>query len=220
MRLVDVALGAGITLIIGALLWPRVGTVPKGMLADVAERARRELATAIARASGRADGGASTSGGPLTVLSDLDRVLDTIASDAPSVVPDDERAAIITMVSVTVKEALLIGGSKAPAWIGFGREDRVALSVEPALANALAVDGGRVDASLAARNRRLAGLPRSGAGTEASPDALVTVGAGCLSDPSAAPGPTFDAIRIGIGLERLAWLATWDVAARRVSRRR
>ena len=211
VRFVDVALGAGITLLIGAILWPRVGTVPQGMLADVAERARRELAHALVRASGGADGAMGNPRGPLTVLSDLDRVLDTIASDAPSVVPDEERASIVTMISVTVKEALLIGGPNAPRWIGFGAEDRVALTVAPGLAEALSADGARVDAALAARSRRLAGTARPGTAIPAPPDALVDVATARLSDPNAATGPTFDALRIGVGLQRLVWLASRDV---------
>ena len=73
VRLVDVAIGAAITLGIGAILWPRVGTLPKGMLADVAERARRELATAVARASGRA----------AAALSDLRRAADGPVGPGP-----------------------------------------------------------------------------------------------------------------------------------------
>ena len=45
-------------------------------------------------------------------------------------------------------------------------------------------------------------------------DALVTVAATRRVDERTDPGPTFDAIRIGVGLERVAWLATWDVDAR------
>ena len=131
---------------------------------------------------------------------------------APSVVPDEERAAIITMVSVTVKEALLLGGPASPAWIGFGAEDRVALTVEPALADALDVDGARVDAA-----PRGTEPPAGGDGREPEPDrrrrptTLVTIGARRACPTRAGSGPTFDAIRIGVGFEQLAWLASRDV---------
>jgi uncharacterized membrane protein YccC len=210
VRMVDVALGAGITLVIGAILWPRVGTVPRGMLADVVERARRELRHAVARASGRDMRGGADPRGPLAVLADLDRILDTIASDAPRVIRDEERAAIVKTVSVAVNDALLVSGPATPRWIGFGAEDRIAWTVEPALAGALTVDGARVDGALGARIRRLAGSRRDDTASPL-PGALIAIASDRLTDPSVDTAATFGAIRVGAGLERLAWLADRDV---------
>jgi hypothetical protein len=181
------------------------------MLADVLERARRELAHSVARASGRQAGGSADPRGPLVVLTDLDRVLDTIASDAPLVIPETERAAIVATVSITVKEALLLHGPMAPLWIGFGPEDRIGLSVEPQLADALATDGARVDGALGARSRRLARDGRDGSPPSERPGALVTVATVRLADPTAQSVGTFAAIRVGVGLQQLAGLATRDV---------
>jgi hypothetical protein len=92
-RVVTVAIGAAVTLAVGAVLWPRVGSVRGATLAQVVAAAGARLHDAVATATVWAampdpeDGGGRSLLGEgagwrssLPVITELDRVLDTLAT--------------------------------------------------------------------------------------------------------------------------------------------
>jgi len=209
IRLVDVTIGAAVTLAVGAFLWPRVGTAPRAVLADIVTRARREIAHSAARATGAPDPPAGDRRGPLALFSDLDRTLDTISASAPRVLTDHQRAVVVATVCTSVSLTLLLEGAAAVPWVGQGPEDRLPdLPADAGVDDALHADVARVDDDLAAMAQRLASHePRDVATLD--PHDLVDLVRARLAAPPGTSDPSVDyaALRIGVGLGRLTRLA-------------
>ncbi|MFZ4518486.1 MAG: FUSC family protein, partial [Microthrixaceae bacterium] len=146
-RLVNVAIGAGIAIVVGTLLWPRVGTVPEGSLADLVERAAGFLRarSAAVTGTGPAVDGASPvppPGDPMALLTELDRVLDMLATSAPASVPTGVREPLIATVDAAVGTvALLAGESERMGMVTAG--DLQAFATDPEAATALDADTSR-----------------------------------------------------------------------------
>jgi len=209
VRLVDVTIGAALTLAVGAILWPRVGTVPRGLLADVVTRAQQELTRSAALAARAADAPPGDGRGPLALLTDLDRVLDTISSDAPRALTDQQRSTVVATVSTSVHLALLLEGESALPWVGLGPEDRMPhLPADPTVDDALLADVREVADDLTRMARRLAGDRLRDGQVATEPRALLDVVEQRLAAPPDTTDPEIDfvALRMGVGLGRLVRL--------------
>jgi len=81
LRLVNITIGALVALGVATLLWPRVGTVPEGAVAEVLHR----LGASV---RGRAEDPSGPDGpSAVTCVTDLDRVVDMVATSSPRSIP-------------------------------------------------------------------------------------------------------------------------------------
>ena len=158
LRLVNVAIGVGVTLGVTLLLWPRPGRAPRRMVAEVVDRARAGLAGTVA---GRPPAE------PMAVVGEIDRVLDVISTSAPRTLTDRDRARVLTTVDLTATLTQYLGdpaASSAPAL--------ASVTTSPHLRPALEADAATIDVGL---HRMVAELAhRTVPAPSAPPDALTT----------------------------------------------
>jgi hypothetical protein len=117
---------------------------------------------------------------------------------------------VVATVSTSVSLTLLLDGASALPWIGRGPEDQMPdLPADATVDDALRTDVERADQHLDAMSRRLAARKPRDAHELPAPDALVEVVRERLAAPADDTDPTIDyvALRIGVGLGRLARLA-------------
>jgi uncharacterized membrane protein YccC len=200
-RVVTVLVGAAVTLVVGAVLWPRPGSLPPAALAQVVTDARGWLAQAVdtvttepsrAGSPGRRLAWAS----PLPVLSELDRALDTIATSAPGSIDEPTRRLVVATVDAAVATTDLLAPEPDAAGATPAASLAAEVTADVVLAQALQADAADADAALAALADRLT-LVGSGS-SPAEPSALPHV-AGASADGARSDA----AVRLGAGLRRV-----------------
>ncbi len=214
-RLATVVIGAGVTLVVGALLWPKVGSVPGAALAQVVATARARLGEAVTSTTAWATGpagdrpvprgpGPTAPGTSLPVVTELDRVLDTLASSAPATLDAGIRQQILATVDVAVAMHDLV--AERDDWVG-GPGAAGSLRTDAALARALAADAVAADAALHDLVDRLRGVAgRDATGAESPlPGALVHLAEGRVGLP--ADGDVAMTARLAEGLRQVTRLA-------------
>ncbi|MBM3658297.1 MAG: hypothetical protein FJW95_02185, partial [Actinobacteria bacterium] len=145
VRLLNVTIGATVTLLVTFVLWPRAGRAPAQVVAEVVAGARRSLADAVAR---------RPVGEPYALVTDLDRVLDVVTTSAPQAFSDRERARIMLTVAFTTNVAEFLGHPRSSAPVPLARATRL-----PAAWAAVVDDADRIDGALASLVARLEGRP-------------------------------------------------------------
>ena len=199
LRLVNATIGAVVAFGVAALLWPRIGTVPEGAVAEVLGRLARSLRDRTADPA--APGGPS----PVTCVTDLDRVVDMVATSSPRSIPVEVRFRLGVIVQLGAVTSSVVSG----------RSDEVGAAPlevpvedwgDPEARSALLADVGRSAASLDDLADRVAerGAPPP---PEVTASSLLELA--CRRVGREVPGaPLVDLVRLGGGLRRLA-----DVAA-------
>jgi len=109
IRLVNTMIGALLALIVTFILWPRVGSVPEGSIAEILRRLANGL-----RGTGRADSPeSSNSADALGCLVDLDRVFDMVSTSAPQSLPSRLRGRLLVVGELVATITTVARGSAA-----------------------------------------------------------------------------------------------------------
>jgi uncharacterized membrane protein YccC len=195
VRLVNIAIGALVALVIAVVLWPRVGTVPEGAVAHVLRRLADGLRSAP-------DG---TRDDPTAQLVDLDRVFDMVETSAPHSVPVRIRSQLQAIAEVAATATLLADG--APGRLGVVPLDLRVVDWDAAALAALRADlDGAAEAldGLADRIEGAAPLPEP-AGPR--PSALVRLATERVGPREPGSAGAVDLVRLGAGTLRVEELA-------------
>ena len=180
------------------MLWPRVGTVPEGAIAELLGR----LADGVRRRAdepGRPDGPS-----PITCVTDLDRIVDMVATSAPRSIPPTVRLRIAAIVQLGASTSLLLSGraeqaGAPPLEVPVERWD------DPEARAALRADAAAAAGALESLADRIVDHGPSSA-TAAGDSALLDLARQRVGDHGGG-APPVDLVRLGAGLRRICDLS-------------